>query len=73
MAVFGLVALGIILGAAGTELLRAKKPELLEKIEGRAKHLVDILSEPKPEEEAKEEVTEEAEAKEKVEEAKEEE
>ena len=43
MAVIGLVILGVVLGAAGMELLRAKNPELLEKIEGGAKRLMDSL------------------------------
>ena len=39
----GLMVLGVILGAAGTEILRAKSPELLGKIEDRAKRFVDSL------------------------------
>ena len=43
MAVIGLVVLGVILGAAGTEILRTKNPELIKKIEDQAKRLVDSL------------------------------
>jgi len=35
--------LGIIAGAAGTELLRKKKPELIEKMEKAATGFVDSL------------------------------
>jgi hypothetical protein len=37
----GWAFLGIVLGAAGTELLRKKKPQLLEKVEDAAKRFVD--------------------------------
>jgi len=43
MGVIGLVVLGIICGAAGAEILRAKNPELLDKIEDRAKRFVDAM------------------------------
>ena len=33
--------IGIVLGAAGTELLRSKKPELIESVENAAKRVVD--------------------------------
>jgi hypothetical protein len=39
----GLALLGVALGAAGTEFLRAKRPEVIEKIEDAAKHFVDLL------------------------------
>ena len=39
----GLALLGIALGAAGTEILRAKKPELVKKVEDSAKRFVDKL------------------------------
>ena len=39
----GLAFLGIVLGAAGTELLRASKPELIEKVENAARRFVDSL------------------------------
>lgn len=43
MAVIGLVVLGALLGAAGTEVLRSKNPELIKKIEDHAKRFVDGL------------------------------
>lgn len=43
MGVIGLAFLGIALGAVGTEFLRAKKPELVEKVEDAARHFVDGL------------------------------
>jgi len=39
----GLAFLGIVLGAAGTEFLRAKKPEVVEKVEDAARRFVDSL------------------------------
>lgn len=44
MALLGWAILGIIIGAAGTEFLRASKPELVEKVEGAAKRLTGCLS-----------------------------
>ncbi len=43
MGLVGLAFLGIVLGAAGSEFLRAKKPELVEKIEDAARRFVDSL------------------------------
>jgi len=43
MGLVGLLFLGTVLGAAGTEILRAKKPELIEKIEDAAKRLVNSV------------------------------
>jgi hypothetical protein len=43
MGVIGLALLGVVLGAAGTEVLRAKKPEMIKKIEDAAKRFVDSL------------------------------
>lgn len=43
MGVVGFAFLGIVLGAAGTEFLRRKKPEFFEKIEDAAKRFVDSL------------------------------
>ena len=43
MGVIGFAFLGIVLGAAGTEFLRRKKPELIEKIEDAAKRFADSL------------------------------
>jgi len=40
---FGLALLGVILGAAGVEVLRAKKPEIIEEIEDKAKRFVDSI------------------------------
>ncbi len=39
----GLALLGIALGAAGTEFLRAKRPDIIEKIENAAKRFVDSV------------------------------
>ncbi|MHC4740127.1 MAG: hypothetical protein ACYS9Y_14555 [Planctomycetota bacterium] len=52
MGVIGLAFLGVVLGAIGTEFLRAKKPELVEKIEDSARRFVDAIhsSEPADEE-----------------------
>ena len=63
MAVFGLMIVGVALGAAGVEFLRAKNPELLEKIEARAKRFVDGLDWSEPEEEKPEEEKSEEEKK----------
>ncbi|MHC4293964.1 MAG: hypothetical protein ACYSTL_00090 [Planctomycetota bacterium] len=42
----GWAFLGVVIGAAGTELLRAKKPELVDSVEGAAKRVVDLFSSP---------------------------
>ena len=47
MALFGWAFLGVILGAAGSEFLRASKPELVEKVEKAAKQFVDRFCQPK--------------------------
>jgi len=39
----GLALLGVALGAAGTEFLRAKRPDIIEKIEDAAKRFVDSV------------------------------
>jgi len=39
----GLALLGVALGAAGTEFLRAKRPDIIEKIENAAKRFVDSV------------------------------
>ena len=44
MGTIGLALLGIVFGAAGVEFLRARRPEIIKKIEERAKRLVDSLS-----------------------------
>jgi hypothetical protein len=43
MGVIGLALLGVVLGAAGTELLRVKRPDIIEKIEGAARRFVDSV------------------------------
>ena len=43
MEVIGLALLGIVLGAAGTEVLRAKRPDIIEKIEDAARRFVDSV------------------------------
>ncbi|NVL91400.1 MAG: hypothetical protein HWN69_10535 [Desulfobacterales bacterium] len=43
MGLVGLAFLGVVLGAAGTEFLRASKPELVEKIEDAARRFVNSL------------------------------
>ncbi|HUV41886.1 MAG TPA: hypothetical protein VMW23_08885 [Sedimentisphaerales bacterium] len=48
MGLFGLALLGVVLGAVGSEFLRASRPELVEKIEKAAKQLVDRFCQPKP-------------------------
>lgn len=47
MGMLGFAVLGIVLGAAGTEFLRANKPELIEKVESAAKGFIDSLFRPK--------------------------
>ena len=39
----GLAVIGIIIGAAGSEVLRKKKPELVKKVEDAASRFVDKL------------------------------
>jgi hypothetical protein len=51
MGVIGLALLGVVLGAAGTEILRAKKPEAIEKIEDKARRFVDSVYPSKPDDE----------------------
>lgn len=41
MGFIALALFGAVLGAAGTEVLRAKNPQLVEKVENAAKRLVD--------------------------------
>jgi len=43
MELFGLAFLGVVLGAAGTEFLRLKRPEIIEKIEDAARRFVDTV------------------------------
>ena len=56
MGFIGLALLGVVLGAAGTGILHAKSPELVEKVEKAAKRFVDcFLSSKTAEEETEEE------------------
>lgn len=43
MGALGLAILGVILGAAGTEFLRTKRPDLIKKVEDAAKRFVDSV------------------------------
>ena len=43
MGIIGLALLGVILGAAGTEFLRVKRPDIIDKIEGAARRFVDSV------------------------------
>jgi hypothetical protein len=51
MGLFGLALLGVLLGAAGSEILRATRPELVKRIEDSAKGFVGSLGAPKSSEE----------------------
>ena len=42
----GWALLGLVLGAAGSEILRKKKPDLVDKVENAAKRLVDSFCSP---------------------------
>ena len=48
MILVGWALLGVALGAAGSELLRTCRPELVEKVENAAKRVVDSLCSAKP-------------------------
>jgi hypothetical protein len=43
MGLFGLAFLGVVLGAAGTEFLHVKRPEIIEKVEDAARSFVDSV------------------------------
>ncbi len=43
MILVGWAVLGVVLGAVGSEVLRASKPELVEKVEDAARRFVDCL------------------------------
>ncbi len=43
MELIGLAFLGVVLGAAGTEFLRVKRPDIIEKIEEAARRFVDSV------------------------------
>ena len=51
MGVIGLALLGVVLGAAGAEILRAKKPEAIEKIEDAARRFANSICPSKPDDE----------------------
>jgi len=40
MGLIGLAFLGVVIGAAGTEFLRVKRPDIIEKIEDAARRFV---------------------------------
>ena len=44
MSMLALGLIGIIVGAAGSEILRAAKPEFVKKIEDSAKHFAESFS-----------------------------
>ena len=43
MILIGWAVLGVVMGVVGSEVLRAKKPKLIRKVEGAAKHFVDSM------------------------------
>lgn len=43
MGLIGLTLFGVLVGAAGSELLRVKNPELVEKIQDAARRFVDSM------------------------------
>lgn len=43
MGVIGLALLGVVLGAAGTEFLRASNPKLIGKVEDAARRFADLV------------------------------
>ncbi len=43
MELIGLAFLGVVLGAAGTEFLRVKRPDIIEKVEEAARRFVDSV------------------------------
>ena len=51
MGMLGLALLGVVFGAAGTEFLRTKRPDIIEKIEDAAKRFVDSVCPPESEDE----------------------
>ncbi len=51
MVAIGLAVLGVVLGAAGTEFLRTKRPDIIEKIEDAAKRFVDSVCPPESDDE----------------------
>ncbi|HIJ66796.1 MAG TPA: hypothetical protein HPP87_03085 [Planctomycetes bacterium] len=51
MGAIGLALLGMVIGAAGTEILRANRPEVIDKVENAAKGFVDSVFPSRSEEE----------------------
>jgi len=51
MSVLGLALLGVLIGAAGSEILRATRPDVVEKIEDSARRFVASFSTSKSSEE----------------------
>jgi hypothetical protein len=51
MSLFGLALLGVVLGAVGSEILRATRPDLVNRIEGSAKSFVGSSDAPESSEE----------------------
>jgi hypothetical protein len=43
MGLVGLAFLGVVLGAAGTEFLRLKRPDIIKKVEDAARRFVDSV------------------------------
>ncbi len=43
MGLVGLAFLGVVVGAAGSEFLRSKRPDIIEKVEAAAKRFVDSV------------------------------
>ena len=54
MGLIGLAFLGVVLGAAGTEFLRVKRPDIIEKIEDAAKKFVHSVCPSEPDDETQE-------------------
>lgn len=48
MGLVGLAFLGVVVGAAGSEFLRLKRPDIIEKVEDAAKRFVDTMCPSKP-------------------------
>ncbi len=51
MSVLGLALLGVLIGAAGSEILRATRPDVVKKIEDSAKRFVASFGKSKSSEE----------------------
>ena len=55
MGLIGLAFLGVVVGAAGAEFLRAKKPEVIEKIECAARRFAESVCPSKSDDEQEQE------------------